>query len=212
MTNHAIAPRDYDILASLTRRVRLLAIDQARRIWWPGHPTCRTARRHMLRLVAAGLVQRTIINAHPLLPISRPLCAWKPGGREPDPSCVSQRARGRWSRPAEPIEVYWASRRTANLFGSTAGQLPNLLHRDHDLLLAQVYFWYRRHHADDARRWLGEDALSKAGYRTKDPDAFLLADDGQPQRVIESAGRYAPAQVASFHEHCADHDLAYELW
>jgi hypothetical protein len=101
---------------------------------------------------------------------------------------------------------------SANLFGSSAGELSTLLHRDHDLLLAEVYVHYCRHSPQLAARWLGEDVFPKAGFRVKDPDAFLFADDGRPERVIESAGRYGRAQVQAFHEHCIEFDLPYELW
>jgi hypothetical protein len=44
------------------------------------------------------------------------------------------------------------------------------------------------------------------------PDAFLVDAAGRVRRVIESAGRYDAAQVESFHEHCVESDLPYELW
>jgi hypothetical protein len=63
-----------------------------------------------------------------------------------------------------------------------------------------------------AALWMGEHGMPKAGYRIKDPDAFLCGESGQVLRVIESAGRYSVEQVQSFHEHCEVHDLPYELW
>ena len=86
------------------------------------------------------------------------------------------------------------------------------MHWNHDLLLSAVYALYRRSRASAAARWLGEDALPKAGFRIKDPDAFILNDEGRPVRAIESAGSYGAAQVAGFHEHCARAGLGYELW
>jgi len=208
----ALTHRDFDILETLTRRVRLLAIEQIRRVWWPTHTNCRIARRRMRQLAAAGLVCRTIVNAHPLLPVKQPLGIWRADDEEPDAHRISREARDRWRQTSEPVEVFTATRRTANLFGSTAGRLPAMLHRDHDLLLSQVFATYRTLRPEEARRWLGEDALPKAGYRIKDPDAFLVDGSGRPSRVIESAGRYAPAQIASFHAYCVEYDLAYELW
>ena len=35
---------------------------------------------------------------------------------------------------------------------------------------------------------------------------------GRMRRVIESAGRYDPEQIETFHEHCFEYDLPYELW
>ena len=57
-----------------------------------------------------------------------------------------------------------------------------------------------------------EDVFPKAGFRIKNPDAFLLDDSGKPMRVVESAGRYGIPQIESFHQHCVERDLPYELW
>ena len=207
-----LTERDLDILETLTRRVRLLAIEQVQRVWWPAHANRRIVRRRMRQLAAAGFVSRTIVNAHPLLPVEQPLGVWRPSDKEPDARRISRQARDRWRQSAEPIEVFTATHRTANLFGSSAGRLPTMLHRDHDLLLAQVFAFYRIHRPAEGRRWLGEDALPKAGYRIKDPDAFLIDSAGRPSHVIESTGHYATAQIVSFHAYCVEYDLAYELW
>ncbi len=204
--------RDLDIVETLTRRVRLLTTEQVARIWWPGQGSLRTVRRRMKRLTAGGLLARTIVNVHPLLKVQRPLQSWYPGQPEPNFEQGSQRAQNRWGQPAQPTEVYWPTAVAANLFGSTARRLPDLNHRDHDLLLGQVYVLYRTKRRHEVDQWIGEDALGKAGYGIKDPDAFLLDKTGSPWRVIESAGRYNAAQVESFHHHCAERELPYELW
>ena len=49
---------------------------------------------------------------------------------------------------------------------------------EHDLRLASVYVHYRQCHPQCARLWIGEHILPKAGYRIKDPDAFLRDADG----------------------------------
>jgi hypothetical protein len=108
--------------------------------------------------------------------------------------------------------LFYATPLAANLYGSSAGRLPDLNHRDHDLLLAQVYVLFRKTRRDEARLWVGEDSFPKAGYQVKDPDAFLVDSAGEIIRVIESAGRYNLAQVRSFHDHCMQHGLPYELW
>lgn len=204
--------RDLEIVETLTRRVRLFSIEQIAAGWWRGGPPLRLVRRRLRRMVAAGLLQRSVVNAHPLLPLTKPLARWEPGGRPPDFAAVSLCARKRWAEIPTPQEVYFAGPLAANLFGSTAGSLPPMIHRDHDLLLAQVYVLYRTRRPDEAVRWIGEDSLPKAGYRIKDPDAFLIDCQGRIERVVESAGRYSPDQVESFHDHCRDHDLPYELW
>ena len=204
--------RELDIVDALTRRVRLMTLSQIGHVWWPEVGSQKTLRRELKRLRDGGLVQRTMTNAHPRLAIKSPVAVWEPSQVEPDLHRVAERIRGRWRHCAEPTEVYWASSQAANLFGSAAGQLSNVLHRDHDLLLSEVYVFYRLQCPELVHRWAGEDVFSKAGFRIKNPDAFLFDDYGRPMRVVESAGRYGIRQLESFHQHCVECDLPYELW
>ena len=105
-----------------------------------------------------------------------------------------------------------ATEKAANLMGSTACGLPRPEQWNHDLHLSQVFVMYRRRRSKLARIWVGEHSLPKAGYRIKDPDAFLVDRHGTIHRVVESAGKYNSKQVESFHNHCVNHDLPYELW
>ncbi len=203
--------RDLDIVATLTRRVRMLSFGQIARIWWAHSCSSRTARDRLRLLVAGGLLVRTILNVR-LVRVERPLSAWRPGQEEPNSDRVSAKARGRWQMPARPLEAFTASKLAGNLFGSSAGRVPDVVHRDHDLLLGEVFVLYRTDRPQEASCWLGENALPKAGFRVKDPDAFLMRHDGRPWRVVESAGSYSSAQIESFHEHCREYDLPYELW
>lgn len=211
-TKESFAARDLDILETLARRVPLMALTQIVRVWWPNSTSPRATRRRLARLVRAGWLGHAWINAHPLLPARKPLAVWRPGEEEPDAERVADLARRRWSKSAEPMSVYFVSARTANWLASSARGLSAPEHRDHDLRLAEVYVRYRLRFPRLAACWLGEHALPKAGYQLKDPDAFLIDAAGQPFRVIESAGRYRPAQVEAFHEHCREFELPYELW
>lgn len=206
-----LTARDQDICRTLTRRVRLLADEQVAAVWWPG-TSARVVHRRLEQLVRNGWLERHVINAHPALPVTEPLAAWSPGEAALDAERIAEATRSRWTKPAVPTEVVVATARTACLLGSTAGGLPPTEHRDHDLRLSAVYAHYRRNRPALAGLWLGEHSLSKAGYRVKDPDAFLIDPGGRVLRVIESAGRYDPRQVSSFHEHCVEFDLPYELW
>lgn len=204
--------RDMDIVETLTRRVRVLSLTQISAIWWAAAGSHRVTRRHLRRLVSGNLIVRTTVNAVPVQSVDRPLFNWRQGKREPDPRRVSTDARRRWNQAPVPTEVYLASRRAANLFGSTAGHLPHVEQIDHDLLLAEVYVLYRRDRPAEVDFWIGEDTLPKAGYLIKDPDAFLVSREGVTTRVIESAGAYSPKQIESFHQHCLEQSLPYELW
>lgn len=144
--------------------------------------------------------------------VGAPLYAWQPGSAAPDPNDIASACRGRWTCAAVPTEVLVASPKAAALFGSSARGQPPPEHVNHDLRLAAVYVHYRQKRPQLAALWQGEHCFGKAGYRIKDPDAFLVDEAGRVQRVIESAGRYSPEQVESFHEHCVEYDLPYELW
>ena len=207
-----LVPRDLELLDTLSLRVRLLTVRQVAELWWPSGSNQRRVWKRLEQLAAHKLVEIHRVNAHPLLPVSSPIFAWQPGKEEPDCEKLSEQCRMRWHRPSQPMTVCVAAPRTANCFGSTAAGLPKQEHLNHDLRLAAVYAAYRLQRPELAALWIGEHALPKAGYRIKDPDAFLRRGDGQPFRVIESAGRYSTDQVQSFHEHCESHGLAYELW
>ena len=210
--NVAFTERDHDLLETLTHRVAMLTTRHTAALWWPKAENQRAMLRRLGRLTKCGWIECYIINAHPPLPVIRPLFVWKPGKADPDCERLSQQSRTRWSMAALPTEVWVASSATAATFGSTARRLPPPEHYDHDLRLASVYVHYRTMYPRLAGQWIGEHALPKAGYRIKDPDAFLRNRNGQVLRVVESAGRYSPAQVQSFHEHCVEYDLPYELW
>lgn len=205
---------ELDVVETLARRVRMMSITQIARIWWPQLPSHKTIRVKLARLRRADLIRRTMVNVASPGNVKRPLFAWRPGFDLAAPDChrLSQFAKRRWNSAARPTEVYWASPQAANLFGSSGGELPTLLHRDHDLLLGEVYVIYRQRAPELAVRWLGEQALPKAGYRLKDPDAFIVDDQGRLTCAVESAGRYGVQQIESFHQHCVDQQLAYELW
>ncbi len=206
-----LSSRDLDLITTLTGRVRLLAVSQLKALWEVPECGQRSFGHRLNRLANAGLIELHIINAHVLNPTS-PLFAWQPNGPEPDPIAIARKARRRWRFAATPTLVCTAGALAANLMGSTACGLPKLEHRDHDLLLAAAYLQLRLRRAAVAELWIGEHMLPKAGYRIKDPDAFLRDPSGKVLFVVESSGSYSPAQVESFHEHCVEHDLPYELW
>lgn len=208
----SLAPRDLDLLETLTRCVPVLAVRQAAQLGWHEARRRGAARERLRRLARAGWIELRTVNAHPPLAVDRPIFAWHPGDDDPNPYRLARQVQSRWSNAARPTEVCFATRETAALFGSTASGGAALAHLDHDLLLAEVYLHYRLHRPLLAEQWIGEHALPKAGYRIKDPDAFLRDAQGLVLRVIESAGRYSAPQVESIHEHCADNRLSYELW
>ena len=159
-----------------------------------------------------GLIFRAIVNIRPLPNISRPLAEWTPGENEPDFTQISATAKARWRGPSVPHDIFFATPLAANLFGSSSGRLSHLDHRNHDLLLGQVYALFREGRSNEARRWLGKDSVAKAGYRVKEPDAFLVSSAGDTVCAIKATGHYDVARVQSFHDHCVESGLPYEIW
>jgi hypothetical protein len=207
-----VTERDLDLLETLTRRVRILTLQQMIRIWWPKARSRHTPERRLKLLVRLGWIERHVINAHRLPERLVPLIAWEPGAHDPDPQRISNELHVRTSQPARPTEVYVPSSMAACLLGSAACGLAPLERRDHDLTLAAVYIHYRKAYPSLASRWTAQHALPNAGLPTKRPDAVLCADDGRIMRVVHSAGRWSPAQVQQFHQYWQRLYLAYELW
>jgi hypothetical protein len=205
-------PFELDIVDVLTRRVRLLSAQQMRTLWSSSSGSPDSLAVAIDRLCAGHLLQRTIVNAHPRLSLESPLVAWAPGTEKPSFVEVLPRIRKRWNQPAIPTRIYSASPQAANLFGATALNSSPFMRRDHDLLLGEVFVFYRTRHPRRAERWFGEAAIPRAGCGVENQDAVLFATDGLPLCVIESAGNARRNHCESFHRHCAEHGLPYELW
>jgi hypothetical protein len=206
--------RDREIVETLAAKVRVLSLAQVARGWWnPSQRREEHARTRLRLLRRAGLLDEYRVNLHPPLELRGPAFRWSPGDGDPDAEAVARQLQARWTEAARPTTVYTASPLAANLFGCTGGELPDLTHRDHDLLLGEVFVTYLLSEPDIARRrWIGEATRPKAGFRIKDPDAFLVDDAGNTLRVVESGGKYDAERVTTFHEHCVENRLTYELW
>ena len=203
---------ELDIVRTLSCRVQVLSLELLTRGWSPEEtPSSSCVVVTLNRLIRGGLIERYTANVHPFLSVNEPTLRWMPGDEVPDFKAASYRLKGRWGEAPEPTELFVASRLAANLFGSNSRRLPDPLHRDHDLLLGQVYVHYRLNYPNAAERWIGEALFPKAGHRIKDPDAFLM-NDGVPYQIVESGGRYSQQQLESFHDYAQLHDLSYEIW
>lgn len=205
--------RDIEILETLTLKVRILTLRQIADEWWStSNESLLLARRRMLRLVRAGLVDRYQLNIHPLLPLREPIVAWAGGDTTPDFSKVAWKLKSRWTMPAMPTSVFFGSKHAANLFGGFGGSAKDPIQATHDVHLTHVYLWYREHKPWFAESWIGEDAVRKAPKGIKNPDAFLRGIDGRFTRVIDFGGKYSSDRVRDFHRYCEQRRLPYELW
>lgn len=199
------------LLDVLTCRVALLTIHDARRLW-QAKSTEQAFRHGMGRLSHRELVEVYALNLRWATETGKPVLSIGVGeDAEVDCESVSRQLRARWSRRRRQALVIVASRKAANLFGSTAHGVPKMGHRDHDALLGQVYVHYVHNLPREARSWVGEHALPKAGFQIKDPDA-LLVDNNEPYRIVESGGSYSRGQVESLVNFARDRELELEVW
>lgn len=202
----------YDLLETLTCRVRLLSLAHIHQGWADQFGSSGVVVDAIQRLIETGLIVGDVWDL-PASPIGdEPLAAWTPQHAAPDFIHITDVVQNRWYEPSTPTPIVAATHKAARLFGSSAGGLPPTNHRNHDLLLAGVYVRYRTTEPELANTWLGEDAVAIAERGVKNPDAFLFDSEGNVTRVIESAGRYSLDQLESFHRHCQSAELPYELW
>jgi len=205
-------PAIYDLLETLNCRVRLLSLTHIHQGWSHQFDSPAALVDAITQLVDAGLLVGDLWSL-PASPIGeQPLAVWTPRQTAPDLVQVADVVQARWNKPPQPTPVVAATHKAARLFGSSAGGLPPLNHRNHDLLLSEVYIRYRMTNSKLANSWLGEDAVAIAERGVKNPDAFLFDDEGNITHVVESAGRYSLGQLESFHQHCQSAELPYELW
>lgn len=199
------------LLDVLTCRVPLLTVRDARRLW-QAQSTEQAFLRGMGRLIQRELVEVYALNLRRATETSKPVLSIGAGeNQEVNCESVSQRLRARWSGQRRQTVVITASRKAANLFGSTAHGLPKMGHREHDALLGRVYVHYALNRPQEAHHWVGEYVLPKAGFRMKDPDAFLM-DNSEPYRIVESGGSYSRGQVESLVDYARDRKLELEVW
>ena len=201
---------------TLASRLKLVRLDQLRAIWAdaPCGPVPFDLEEALTRLDWA--IDAYSVNLHPPLTPQRPVLTLRAESTCPeDLRPYSDLMRKRWNKPAIPTTVFVASRAAANLFGATSGGLPPLDHRDHDALLTDAFIAHLQKHPHTIEHWQGEQMRHKAGYRIKDPDAFMLRPDGTPSQIIESGGAYSVRQIRSLCNFAfveRDHFELLEIW
>lgn len=199
------------LVDAVTNRVSVLAMGDGRRIW-NSLGAEQSFRHGLIRLMAAQLLEVYAVCIRRSDWSTTPICFVGIEQRSQiNHREVSAKLKGRWSHSRKLTHVLTASRNAANLFGSTSFGLPPLGHREHDVLLGTVYANYVLRAPEDSRAWVGEHALPKAGYRMKDPDAFLMKQR-KPYRIVESGGSYGTRQVESLVNFAADRKLPLEIW
>ena len=206
-----LTDRDSEILRTLALKVRLLTKAQLVARWWP-HTADRTKpTKAVQRLIDGGFLERYYVNVRHLRSLRNPIFTWQPGQPPPDVKQLVSRLQNRWTYPPRIVAAYIASKFTGDWLGGRGG----LLRRDdasHDIHVTALYLHFLATDREAAEAWVGEDLRPKAGYRVKDPDAFLEYSDGRPTVIIEFGGAYDARRVQAFHKHCAEKELRYQLW
>lgn len=94
--------------------------------------------------------------------------------------------------------------------GGFKKSLSHPLQASHDLGLAGTYLAVRRERPDVARFWFGEDVAPKQFGAV--PDAIYIDQQGNTRIAFEFCGLYSAKRLRTFHRHCAQRRLGYELW
>jgi hypothetical protein len=104
----------YLLVRALALQVRLLTLDQMRRGWFPASKLVSDEATDCAdHLVTAGLLERRVVEAHPVIDLKKPLFAWAPGSRHPSASdfqAIADASRMRWNSPHLAVEVFTAWR------------------------------------------------------------------------------------------------------
>ncbi len=196
------------ILRALAFQVRILTAEQIARGWCAGNDEL--AKEALARLGLARLVSHRWVEAHQPVPMSRPLYRWQPGKLPPfdrDLVAVADKSCRRWNDRLLGAIVYFASPYASRLFGAfhDARHLKDC-EVTHDLQLSEVFLHYANRTPRLASRWRGEGSFPKLGFAIrgmKDPDAFLVNQEGQIERIVELAGKYSTEHLRAFHNHCS---------
>lgn len=204
---HTWTEHEFDILETMTRKIKLMAEKQLIQIIPIAAGTDTNFTLPIDRLLQAELLLTTTINARPLSEV--PFIAWKPDDESPDFDLVWQRVRGDCHQSTQPTRVYWAAPQTANLFGVRGGLLSPVSERGNDLRLAAAFV---KHHALGTQaHWLGPTMASKCIESSRPADAAIVGLDGGLQLKIAVA-RGDAQRLREFHDACVNSGTAYEVW
>lgn len=208
--------REQELLELLTRRVRVLSLEQVARTFYPEHDDAiGRARRRIRALSRAGWISVVNKMAHPELDLEGPLFVWHPSDSWIEFGELSYRLRRRWRLPPRNTLFVAATKSANRRFGGyVGGRQSRRSEVTHDLHLAAVYLWYRTHAPAKAKRWVSEqEQYALGGGRGRRlPDAIIRA--GKSTRgqdlIVEFGGAYSKRKLEEFH--AAMHHLPYQLW
>ena len=89
------------ILRALAVQIRIISLDQVARGWFPAATDAiAKAKAALCRLEHCGLICRRIVEAHPIVPLPRPMFTWKPTESDPSDDVLEEiaaKSNDRWS-------------------------------------------------------------------------------------------------------------------
>src|SRR5262245_50799044 len=139
-TTCSLTKRDYEILHTLTLKIRYLSVLQIARTWWRGSSNAEANARARLKLLErAALISRFTALAHPEIELSAPIAVWEPGDPAPDLGAASWKLKSRWHLAPATTPAVIATAVSGHLFGGSGGRLPRGTEQTHDLHLAALY-------------------------------------------------------------------------
>lgn len=214
----AIVLTDLDerILWTLTRKIRLVTLDQAARTWWSSSPRpLAAAKSRLRRLSSDGLVRLVSVMAHPEIKLVAPVFSWAPGDKDPPFGRIAYQLQVRWRRPLVATPIVIATKEALRRFGGYIGdRLPRPAEVSHDVNLSSVYLQLLADDPARARFWVSEHQLyaEGGGRNERLPDAILRSARNRPDGnlIIEFGGAYTKSKLQQFHSEFSA--FRYEVW
>jgi len=206
-----LSPQEEMVLIHLTRRVKVMTLQQVREFL--PHKCEAGAKRRMMLLSRTGWVvpMRLLSRTIDYRPTS-PLVTWSPNQQAPRFLEVVRRSQTRWLSPLHSVLAFSASKRSGLYFGGQA-RLPRPSEATHDVFLTSVFLHFKNDRLHDADAWVGEGILASEarGKEGAIPDAVIRRADGIT--AIEVVGEsYSATKLSAFHDDCARKGWGYELW
>ncbi len=211
-----LSERDRQLLAILTRKIRVLTIEQIARTWFHNSDNPKAAaKRRVKRMSEAGWLATKTMLAHPEILLEEPVFKWLPGNESPGFGQIAYRLKARWNQSPVSTSFVLATSQAGRTFGGyVADRAPRQSEASHDLHLAQVYLLYRVDRPASAKRWVSEHQLyaEGGGRGERLPDAILRHPSRNRSKdyIIEFGGAYSKSKLSEFH--AALSHLRYEIW
>ncbi len=152
--------------------------------------------------------------AHRPLKLTGPELSWRSGrSKGPELGRLAYRLKRRWREAVQPIDTVRATPLSHQLFGGYVRIGPlRRSETSHELSLAEVYLWYRKHNPELAGRWRPECELLATGYDLTShlPDAVITGGADGQDLLVEFGGAYRKHKLQRLHKSYLNE--SYELW